>query len=340
MISEARINGARLKQACKVVGITDRTYQRWVDGDNINEDQRPYADRPEPYNKLSKEEYNAVVRVANLPQYVDLPPSQIVPALADKGIYIASESTMYRILKSENMQHHRGRSQAPSKSRVPDTHVATGPNQVWTWDITYLNTKVRGIYYKLYMIVDIFSRKIVGWEVWEEEKGEYAAELVEKAVIVEKIRKSPLILHSDNGPPMKAVTLKTKLEILGVISSYSRPRVSNDNPYSEALFRTCKYRSSYPVQGFDTIDAAREWVNGFVEWYNNEHYHSGLNFVTPNSRHNGTADKIMKKRKKVYNAAKEAHPERWTRNIRNWKLPDTVALNPTEKSEDSTIKTG
>lgn len=340
MIKEAIHDGARIKQACEVVGITDRTYQRWVDGENIKEDQRPYANRPEPVNKLTKEEYNSVVRVANLPKYVDLPPSQIVPALADKGIYIASESTMYRILKNENMQHHRGRSKGPSKPKVPDTHIATGPNQVWSWDITYLNTSVRGMYYKLYMFLDIFSRKIVGWEVWEEENGEYAAELVERAVIAERVRKNPLILHSDNGPPMKAVTLKTKLESLGVISSYSRPRVSNDNPYSEALFRTCKYRSSYPTEGFNSIDASREWVNGFVNWYNNDHYHSGLNFVTPNTRHDGTADKIMEKRKQVYNAAREAHPERWAQNIRNWDLVEQVALNPTKEIKVKAEKTG
>ncbi len=340
MIKEAMQNGARLKQACAVVGITDRTYQRWVIGDDIKEDQRPYADRPEPYNKLTKEEYKFVVKVTSLPQYADLPPSQIVPALADKGIYIASESTMYRILKNENMQHHRGRSKGASKSKAPDTHVATAPNQVWSWDITYLNTSIRGLYYKLYMILDIFSRKIVGWEVWPDESGEYAAELVERAVIVEGVRNTPLILHSDNGPPMKAVTLKTKLESLGVISSYSRPRVSNDNPYSEALFRTCKYRSSYPEEGFGSINAAREWVKGFVEWYNNEHYHSGLNFVTPNTRHTGSAEKIMKKREKVYNAARKAHPERWTRGTRNWELPETVALNPADEIKDKTQKTG
>lgn len=293
-----------------------------------------------PANKLTKEEYNSVVKITNLPQYADLPPSQIVPALADKGIYIASESTMYRILKNENMQHHRGRSKAPSKSRVPDTHLATGPNQVWSWDITYLNTSIRGLYYKLYMIMDIFSRKIVGWEVWPEENGEYAAELVERAVILEKVRNTPLVLHSDNGAPMKAVTLKTKLEFLGVMSSYSRPRVSNDNPYSEALFRTFKYRSNYPKEGFGTIDNAREWVKGFVEWYNNEHYHSGLNFITPNTRHNGIADKIMDKRKRVYKAAKQAHPERWTRDIRNWELPETVALNPTEEIKRTIKNTG
>jgi putative transposase len=140
MIKEARQNGARLKQACNIVGITDRTYQRWVVDDKIKEDQRPYADRPEPANKLTKQEYNSVIKVTSLPQYADLPPSQIVPSLADKGVYIASESTMYRILKNENMQHHRGRSKSPSKSRMPDTHVATDPNQVWSWD--YSDKKV------------------------------------------------------------------------------------------------------------------------------------------------------------------------------------------------------
>jgi putative transposase len=158
MITEARQSGARLKQACKVIGITDRTYQRWFVENNIKEDQRPFADRPKPANKLTKEEYNSVLKVANLPQYADLPPSQIVPALADKGMYIASESTMYRILKNENMQHHRGRSKKSAPRSKPDTYIASDSNQVWTWDITYLNTFVRGLYYKLYMILDIFSR--------------------------------------------------------------------------------------------------------------------------------------------------------------------------------------
>jgi putative transposase len=219
----------------------------------------------------------------------------------------------------------------PAPRSKPDTYIASDSNQVWTWDITYLNTFVRGLYYKLYMILDIFSRKIVGWEVWPEESGEYAAVLVERAFVDEKIGNAPLVLHSDNGSPMKALTLKTKLESLGIISSYSRPRVSNDNPYSEALFRTCKYCSEYPTEGFESVDSAREWVNGFVEWYNNKHYHSGLNFVTPNTRHNGTAIEIMKKREIVYNTAKKLHPERWTGNTRNWELPETVALNPTRE---------
>ncbi len=332
MLNEAIACGARLKESCEVLGITDRTYYRWTNGDIIENDKRPYADRPEPVNKLTKEEYNAVIKIANSPKYADLPPSQIVPALADKGVYIASESTMYRILRNENMQNHRGRSKQPSKSKAPDTHIATKPNQVWSWDITYLNTCVRGLYYKLYMIMDIFSRKIVGWEVWPEENGEYASELVQRTYINERVRNSPPVLHSDNGAPMKSVTLKTKLEALGVIASYSRPRVSNDNPYSEALFRTCKYRKDYPSKGFAFILEAREWVAGFVDWYNNIHYHSGLNFVTPNSMHTGEVEKIMKKRKKVYNAAKLLHPNRWRKSIRNWVPIREVALNPSKET--------
>lgn len=329
LINEAISAGARISPCCKVVGISIRTYERWIYGGVVNEDRRPYAKRPVPQNKLSEEEYNSVIRIANLPEYADLSPAQIVPAIADRGMYIASESTFYRILRSEEMQNHRGRSKPPEKAKEPETHIAFAPNRVWTWDITYLNTSIRGIYYKLYMIVDIFSRKIVGWEVWEDETGEHASELVEKAVMAEGARKNLLVLHADNGSPMKASTLKAKLEILGVAASYSRPRVSNDNPYSESLFRTCKYRPNYPIEGFKSLEEARKWVMEFVNWYNNIHYHSGIKFTTPNSRHTGEAEEIIENRKKVYMAAKELHPERWSKGIRNWNLPETVALNPT-----------
>lgn len=264
-------------------------------------------------------------------EFADLPPSQIVPTLADRGIYIASESTFYRILAKENMQHHRGNAKAPERTKIPTTHIATAPNQVWTWDITWLNTYTRGIYFKLYMIIDIFSRKIVGWEVWPEETGELASELVERAVIAENIKGKPLVLHSDNGAPMKSYTLKSKLEFLGVMTSYSRPRVSNDNPYSEAQFKTLKYRPGYPVDGFKTIEDAREWVLSFVDWFNNKHYHSGLNFLTPNSRHAGQSKEIMDKRKRVYESAKNLNPQRFNRGIRNWEEPKCVALNPTDE---------
>lgn len=260
-----------------------------------------------------------------------MPPAQIVPALADKGVYVASESTLYRVLRQENLQHHRGRSKAPSKSKIPTTHIATAINQVWTWDITWLNTYTRGIYFKLYMIMDIFSRKIVGWEIWQEENGELAAELIEKSIIAEKIRYKPLVLHSDNGAPMKSFTLKSKLESLGVTPSYSRPRVSNDNPYSESQFKTLKYRPGYPKDGFESIETARTWVFNFVDWYNNTHYHSGINFLTPSSRHEGKSKEILEKRKKVYESAKALNPNRFNRGIRNWSEPSVVALNPTDE---------
>ncbi|WP_410506423.1 DDE-type integrase/transposase/recombinase [Haloimpatiens sp. FM7315] len=258
LVKEANKSGARLSKACEVAGINVRTYERWIKEEKIKEDGRKGALRPEPKNKLSKEEYQSVLNIVNRSEFADLPPSQIVPALVDRGIYIASESTFYRILRNEKMQHHRGNTKAPKKIKIPTTHVANGPNQVWTWDITWLNTYTRGIYFKLYMIIDIFSRKIVAWEVWWEENGELASELVERAILSEKIKGKPLVLHSDNGAPMKSYTLKTKLEALGVLSSYSRPRVSNDNPFSEAQFKTLKYRPNYPQDGFKTIEQARE----------------------------------------------------------------------------------
>ena len=340
LIKEAIASGARISPSCDIVGISIRTYERWTYGGVINIDQRPLAQRPEPKNKLSHDEYKSVLRIANLPQYADLSPSQIVPSIADKGMYLASESTFYRILRNENMQNHRGSSKFPGKAKEPETHIAYEPNRVWTWDITSLNTSVRGLYYKLYMIIDIFSRKIVGWEVWEEETGEHANELIEQAVMAEGARKNLLVLNSDNGSPMKASTMKAKLEMLGVAASYSRPRVSNDNPYSESLFRTCKYRPNYPKEAFKSLEESRQWVMEFVEWYNNIHYHSGINFTTPNSRHTGEAVKIMESRKKVYLAAKELHPERWSREIRSMELPEFVALNPVDEEKAKLRTTG
>ena len=315
------------------MGISARTYERWHLYGEVTEDKRATAERPEPSNKLTVEEYNSVLNILSMPQYADSPPSQVVPALADKGLYIASESTMYRILRAEKMQNHRGYSKPPERKRYPQTHVAKAPNEVWTWDITWLPTMVVGMYFKLYMFVDIFSRKIVGWEVWTEETGELASKLVEKSIMNEKIRGNPLVLHSDNGSPMKSFTLKAKLELLGVMSSFSRPRVSNDNPYSESLFRTFKYRPGYPQEGFVDIDKAREWVFEFVDWYNNKHYHSGLNFVTPSSRHCGQAEGIMANRKKVYMAAKMLNPLRFKRGIKNFDLPVSVSLNPQKEEK-------
>lgn len=284
-------------------------------------------ERPTPKNKLSAEEKDEILTLVTQEEYLDLPPTQIVPKLADQGIYIASESTMYRVLHEEKMQNHRGRSQKPER-RIPESHLAEAPNEVWTWDITWLGGPAKGLFYRLYMIIDLFSRKVVGWEVWETEEAKYAESLVRKAVINEQIQGEPLVLHSDNGSPMKAATFLGLLETLGIQSSFSRPRVSNDNPYSEAMFRTLKYRPDFPHKGFATLEEARQWSRKFVRWYNEVHLHSGINYVTPAPCHTGEHIDVLEKRKEVYEAARARHPERWTRDTRNWNPREQVALNP------------
>ena len=213
------------------------------------------------------------------------------------------------------------------------THCATGSNQLWSWDVTFLGSPTRGIYYYLYMIMDIWSRKIVGYEVYESETGELAAQLFDRTVLAEGCRGQGVILHADNGAPQRSSTLRVKLDALGLRTSYSRPRVSNDNAYSESLFRTTKYRHDFPKEGFKTIEDARVWVLGFVRWYNTEHRHSAIKFVTPEQRHNGRDVEILVNRQRLYEQAKERNPHRWSGQIRNWKRPKVVWLNPVTKNE-------
>jgi transposase InsO family protein len=220
----------------------------------------------------------------------------------------------------------------------PKGFCATGPNQVWTWDITWLPASIRGMFFYLYMIVDVFSRKIVGWEVFDRESSSNAASFVYKAVLAEGCILRPLVLHSDNGSPQKGFTLNAKLESLGIMPSFSRPRVSNDNPYSEALFRTCKYRPDYPKSGFETIEKSRNWVSQFVLWYNNIHRHSAIRFVTPNQRHQGEDRQILQQRQIVYEKAKSRNANRWSGETRNWDYIDHVWLNPPKGKSDEVLK--
>ena len=294
----------------------------------ICEDLRTTASRPAPPNKLSAEEREEVLAILNSTEFASMAPAEVVPALADRGRYVCSESTMYRILREKNMLKHRGRSAKPER-KAPPMHSANAPNKLWSWDITYLNGPVRGMYYYLYMIMDVFSRKIVGWEVWPEESGEHAAELITRAACAEgRLSTSPLVLHSDNGSPMKAATMLATLYKLGITPSNSRPHVSNDNAYSEAAFKTLKYRPSYKASGFSSLEDARLWCRDFVSWYNDEHHHSGIKFFTPSQRHSGEAHRLMVTRNETYAEARRRHPLRWNgRNTRNWGLPDTVWLN-------------
>ncbi|WFB59566.1 IS3 family transposase [Paenibacillus sp. BR1-192] len=328
LIQEAVEAGARERLACIELGLTQRTIQRWRQSGS-REDGRPHAKRPAPAHKLSEEEERQILNTIHQPAFKSLPPSQIVPSLADQGTYIASESSFYRVMRKHQQQQHRGRSKQRSM-KPPTSHSATGVNQVWMWDITWLPGPVKGLFFYLYLVLDLYSRKIVGWEIWEEESAEHASQLIRKTVIREQcvIRQHPLVLHSDNGSPMKGATLLETLYSLGITPSRSRPRVSNDNPYAESVFRTCKYRPAYPAQGFKDCTEGREWVLRFVHWYNHEHHHSGLNFLTPSQRHQGLAEQIFEKRRSVYETAKASHPKRWSGATRDWSLAEEVWLNP------------
>ena len=327
LINEAVLSGARKQMACNEIDITIRTFQRWTTSGGLKIDGRADAERAVPHNKLTAEERNQALELINNKEYKDLSPSQIVPLLSDKGEYICSESSLYRIMHDEKQQNHRTRSKKPERKPI-STHVADGPNQVWCWDITWLPGPAKGVYFYLYLMLDIFSRKIVGWEIHEEESSDNASSLIKKIHLRENVGANTLVLHSDNGSPMKGASLLETLHKLNVASSYSRPRVSNDNAYAESIFRTCKYRPDYPYKGFTDITEAREWVLKFANWYNYEHKHSGLKFISPIQRHEGKDEEIMRRRKQVYKAAKARHPERWSGNIRNWDLQDAVYLNP------------
>ena len=315
--------GARRAAAARESGISPRTLERWRHG---GEDRRE-GPRAPVANRLSDAERRQILAAATSPEHRDLSVKQIVPRLADRGVYVGSESSFYRVLRAQGQMAHRVRSR-PANPRRPLALVATKPNTVWSWDITYLRTNVRGLFFRLYLVMDVFSRKVVGWAVHEEEDGLLAAQLVERAALVERVVRDELTLHADNGGPMKASTLVAKLDALGIAASYSRPRTSDDNPYSESLFRTLKYRPEYPSQPFASIDAARAWVARFVHWYNEIHLHSGIGHVTPASRHQGRDAAILAERRKVYAAARRRNPGRWSGAVRDCEPVGAVALNP------------
>ncbi len=331
LLDEAKTSGARLAPACEVLEIDPRTPQRWKH-DGIGDDRRAGPLTP-PANALADAERAKIMEIANTPEFRDKSPKQIVPILADRDQYIASEATFYRVLRDANQLHHRASSKAPSKRHRPEAYTATGPNQVWSWDITYLRSTLRGSFFYLYMVLDIWSRKIVGFEVHEEESSDFAAWLLEASCGAEGILAGSLVLHSDNGSPMKGATMLAKLQELGVATSFSRPSVSNDNPFSESAFRTAKYRPDFPSRPFASIGEARTWAASFVRWYNTEHLHSSINFVTPDDRHAGRHVEMLEIRERVYAEAKQRHPERWAGDTRNWSPVQAVSLNPEPTQE-------
>lgn len=323
--------GATQEAACRECGLSPRTLRRWLGQGADGGDRRPCATRTRPRNALSEAEQAAIIEVVNSPQYASMAPAQIVASLADQDIYLASESTFYRLLRAHRQNAHRGRARAPQPKSAPATHLATAPRQVWVWDITWLPTKVAGIFFKLYIIMDLYSRKIIAWEIWEEENADNSEILLRRAALAENIALNinPVVLHGDNGSPLRAGTVLALMYALGINPSHSRPRVSNDNAHAEAFFRTAKYHPTISPNGFHTLEAARQWAAAFVQWYNNEHKHRALNWVTPNQKHTGKDIEILANRHQLYRKYRDKNPHRWINlNTRSWKPVKSTALNP------------
>ena len=336
IIDEAILSGASLTACSREVNISKRTLFRWrkdLQSDNPG-DKRPTAIRPTPSNALSEAEEQQIVDTCNSPRFASATPAHIVNTLMDENIYYASESSFYRILSKRKLNKHRGRARKPAPPLPKTNYTATAPNQVWAWDITWLPSSVAGIFYKLYFIMDIYSRKIIASEVFAEENAENSKILIRRACLAENIaiQGHTTILHGDNGSPLKASTVHALMHQLGITPSHSRPRVSNDNAFAEALFRTTKYHPSYPHHDcFNNIQQAGEWRENFVKFYNHSHKHRALNFVTPEQKHSGQDIEILKNRKLVLEEKKSMNSKRWINNkTRNCDPTTQTNLHPIE----------
>jgi len=330
LLQQGISRGVSAKAIADLFGLATRTLRRWglmIGAQGFSRDQRKGASR-QVMHRFSEEERQQVLSTVNDPRFADLTPNQIVAILAEEGVYVGSESTIYRIMRQEGLLNHRGRSRPPREPREPPVLAATGIHQVLAWDITLLPGPVKGQFFYLYMVMDVWSRRILGVEVHDRECGELAKHFFDRICRDEGISsRSATILHADNGAPMRSYTLAAKLAELGISLSFSRPRVSNDNAYAESWFRTMKYHQSYPVRRFRDLLSVRAWVDNFVDWYNAEHRHSGIKYVTPNQRHYGEADAICAIRQQTYEQARQQHPRRWARPPRDWSQPRIVRVN-------------
>ncbi len=329
LIKEATAAGARIHKACEALEISTSTFERWRHG-NISDSRKECS--KVVARKLSKEEEARIIEISCSTEYKDDNPYKIHASLLSKGIYIASVSSFYRVLKKNRLIHHRGNTRPGTSHSKPPERVATGPNQVWCWDITWLPTNVRGLFYYAYVIIDIWDRNIVKWAIHDREDDSLAEELFDAAL---KENSYPdVFVHSDNGNPMKGISLLALFYDLGICNSYSRPRVSDDNPFIESWFKTLKYHVSYPGK-FNTLSDARTWFSTFVDFYNTSHSHSGLNFITPMQMRHGEYKKIAEKRNKTMMRAYKKNPLRWSNCVKMLPLEHVVYLNP---SADTRIK--
>lgn len=286
--------------------------------------------RPKPDRALSEEEQQAVIDALNTEEFADLAPPQVYAKLLDRGIYLASLRSIYRILERHDQVRERRDVRRHPRYSKPQL-VATGPNQVWSWDITKLLGPQKWVYYHLYVLLDIFSRLVVGWLLAERESAELATRLIGESYAKQGIAPGEVTLHADRGTAMMAKTMAQKLADLGISESHSRPRVSNDNPFSESQFKTLKYRPEFPDR-FDSYRHAESVSRELFDWYNNGHQHSALAFLTPADVHYGRAANILAERQLVLDAAYAKTPERFVKGKpRVATLPDAIYINPPTK---------
>lgn len=327
---EAVRAGARKEKACELLGITVRTVQQWQKYGTA--DRRRGAAKRVP-RKLSCAERQEVLDLCATERFRDLTPHEIVPTLAEEGRYVASEATFYRVLRAANQVHHRSEMKPKRCSPKPSEQIATGPNQVWCWDITWLPLRVRGMFVYAYVIIDVYDRSIVGWAIHDREDAQLARELFE--YLQTRMNLRGVHLHSDNGGPMKGLSLLALLYVLGVSTSYSRPRVSDDNPFIESFFKTLKYTAGYPGRFVD-LQHARTWMADFVDWYNTAHRHSALGYVTPHQRRTGVDRELFHQRNQTLAQARGLYPERWGRRPhRRWEAEQAVTLNSARERQSA-----
>ncbi len=307
-----------LSTACDQLALPRSTYYRLRSaGTELSETEAassrlPKRDAPRVSGrKLELAERQAIRDVLNSPRFVDCNPYVVYATLLDEGVYLCSVSTMYRILSAHDEVRERRNQRKLPLYKKPEL-LASQPNQLWSWDISWLRGARAYVYYYLYVILDVFSRYVVGWTIAEGESAETARALIEWACRQQGIEQGALTLHSDNGSPMKSLPVAHLLEQLGVANSHSRPYVSNDNPFSEAQFKTMKYRPDYPDR-FASAEEARGWARPFFQWYNGEHLHSGIGYMTPAALHFGHAQSIVQQRQAVLDDAFTHHPERFVR---------------------------
>ena len=287
--------------------------------------------RTTPARALSESERREVLQVLHSKRFADAPPAQVHATLLEEGGYLCSPRTMYRLLAGSGEVRER-RDQLQHPHYVKPELLATAPKQVWSWDITKLKGPAKLVYFYLYVIVDIFSRYVVGWMVAEAENAGLAERLIEQSCSKQGIAPDKLTLHSDRGSPMISKTVAQLLAELGIDKSHGRPHVSNDNPFSEALFKTAKYRPVMPER-FADLAHAREVFRGIFDWYNNQHHHSGIVYLTPSVVHHGRADEVLDRRHRARVAAYIAHPDRFVNGPpQRDSLTPAVWINPPEKA--------